>query len=1059
MPKARLTFMPFLDRLAASLKIRPGEGRLATLLIALMLCVSVGSGIGGTGMDALFYSRFGIQPYLYVILGLVTFFNLMAVTSLLQRVARERLYVVLPLALAAVLVAEWFLVSLHLAWFYPVMWLSKEVLNSLAGLFSWGLAAAVCDTRQAKRLFPLFTAGSILGTLLGSFGTPPLVAWLHSENLLLVWALGLFLTFLLSAQLARSGRARAGAAAPASTTKPARARETRKRPVRAAGGIFHEIQQGFQYVRASPLMRWISLTAVLFSVLWFALLLPFTRAAAGQYPTADSLTNFFALFQGLYTALALAASLFFANRLFARFGLMNMLIVYPAIYLFGFIALIIAPFFSTIFHFSFVIFPILVAFRFGQLIWSQGIADTIWQAIFNVVPAGRRDQTWAFVNGVPGQVGIIIAGLLLMIGEQTLAPAQLYWMGLGAAGLTVFVLWQAKRAYGGALADALRAGQPQVFFTDDEPFGGFQRDASALAATVNGLVDPDPTVRHVAVEILGHFAAPQAAEALLDTLTDPAPQVRAASLRALTRAGAARALLEIAACLRDPEAEVRLQAVAALGQLAASTRGLIAHIQPLLADPDPAVRGRSAVMLLRAENKIAGDEARRAAFDLIKTMARDSDVECRLSALTAFGDFGASVGDEASHLTADALRDLAPAVRAAAALALVKCDSDSAHALDHLIPALADDNRSVREAVARALGVMGVPALERTVQALADSSRSTGALLALERLPARRVAPALREYAGRQVTRALHYLALARGLEYGLTNVRLELLYESLYVKARSHGANALRVVGLLGNNETVTLALENLKSRDATQRANALETLEAVGEAALVKPLLKVWETAEGESAPASLSPAEMLNRLLSDEDAWLRACAVFAAPTAGDLAPLAESDPDALVRETAGLIVKGESAMDTLATLPLMERILFLRRVALFTELPPSDLKQVAAIASESFFADGEALAVEGESGDEMYIIVSGAVRVLVGERETEVARRNPGDVVGEMAIIGREPRTASLIAAGAVRALCLGQKQFESLLRERPEISLAVMRVLCERLKSATARVGSK
>jgi CRP-like cAMP-binding protein len=52
--------------------------------------------------------------------------------------------------------------------------------------------------------------------------------------------------------------------------------------------------------------------------------------------------------------------------------------------------------------------------------------------------------------------------------------------------------------------------------------------------------------------------------------------------------------------------------------------------------------------------------------------------------------------------------------------------------------------------------------------------------------------------------------------------------------------------------------------------------------------------------------------------------------------------------------------------------------------------------------------------------------------------------------MAIISRAPRMASLIASGEVRALCIEQADFEELLRLRPETSLAVMRVLCERLR---------
>jgi CRP-like cAMP-binding protein len=59
-------------------------------------------------------------------------------------------------------------------------------------------------------------------------------------------------------------------------------------------------------------------------------------------------------------------------------------------------------------------------------------------------------------------------------------------------------------------------------------------------------------------------------------------------------------------------------------------------------------------------------------------------------------------------------------------------------------------------------------------------------------------------------------------------------------------------------------------------------------------------------------------------------------------------------------------------------------------------------------------------------------------------------PGDPVGEMSIISRAPRIASLVAAGQVRALCIERQDFEQILRQRPETSLAVMRVLCKRLE---------
>ncbi|MGH2555306.1 MAG: Crp/Fnr family transcriptional regulator, partial [Actinomycetota bacterium] len=88
---------------------------------------------------------------------------------------------------------------------------------------------------------------------------------------------------------------------------------------------------------------------------------------------------------------------------------------------------------------------------------------------------------------------------------------------------------------------------------------------------------------------------------------------------------------------------------------------------------------------------------------------------------------------------------------------------------------------------------------------------------------------------------------------------------------------------------------------------------------------------------------------------------------------------------------------------------------------------------------------------------IVVSGEIRVVLETEgdQAEVARRRPGDCVGEMAIVSEEPRMASLVAGGDVRTLSIDRRRFERILKERPEASLAVMRVLCERLREAHAR----
>ena len=87
---------------------------------------------------------------------------------------------------------------------YPVLWLTVTVAQLLQAVFMWGSAGLVTDTRAAKRLFPLFGAGGILGAVVGGFSTRPLAAAIGAENLLLVWA----------ATLSRSRLVRRGARRP-----------------------------------------------------------------------------------------------------------------------------------------------------------------------------------------------------------------------------------------------------------------------------------------------------------------------------------------------------------------------------------------------------------------------------------------------------------------------------------------------------------------------------------------------------------------------------------------------------------------------------------------------------------------------------------------------------------------------------------------------------------------------------------------------------------------------------------------------------------------------------
>jgi HEAT repeat protein len=437
-------------------------------------------------------------------------------------------------------------------------------------------------------------------------------------------------------------------------------------------------------------------------------------------------------------------------------------------------------------------------------------------------------------------------------------------------------------------------------------------------------------------------------------------------------------------------------------------------------------------------------------------MCAAEDAETRVEALTSLGSWGDSAAFEPAEA---ALDDPRPAVRRAAAAALGRIDDP--RRAGALLEALGDDDRSVRRIVASAIGSIGLPVLERTLQSLDDPALEDGALLALEELPVASQTDRIRAYARSRVAKALHYDRLwqqARSL--ARHEHRAQLLADSLRYVSEHHGVNALRAIGVLDDTRAVAVAVDSLKSADPVQRANALETLDSITERDIVRPVLQLWEPVDdAPDGNPRVPPTQALRQSLQDADPWLRACAALATDVTNmpeirsQLSNLAKTDPDSTVRETATAALDGDKSMQTLDTLSLMERILFLKRVPLFSNLPPAEVKQVAAIADEHLFVDGEVIAEQDEPGDELYVIVSGQVRVTLvtdGEEETELAVREAGEYVGEMAVISQKPRMAKLVAVGDVRVLCIGQRQFEGILRERPDTSLAVMRVLCDRLR---------
>src|ERR1044071_1698176 len=176
---------------------------------------------------------------MFVGLGVTSMIMSFGFSAALGSMARRILYISIPLFIAAILILARVALLTKVSWLYPTLWLGKEILNFLIGILVWGIAGVVCDTRQAKRLFPLFNASRILGQVIGGFATGALVSIIGTENLLIVWAGSLVISYLFSRALLAHLQI---------SNQPQSRRSRRKQP-----SVMQEMQRGYQYVRTSPL--------------------------------------------------------------------------------------------------------------------------------------------------------------------------------------------------------------------------------------------------------------------------------------------------------------------------------------------------------------------------------------------------------------------------------------------------------------------------------------------------------------------------------------------------------------------------------------------------------------------------------------------------------------------------------------------------------------------------------------------------------------------------------------------------------------------------------------
>ena len=129
---------------------------------------------------------------------------------------------------------------------------------------------------------------------------------------------------------------------------------------------------------------------------------------------------------------------------------------------------------------------------------------------------------------------------------------------------------------------------------------------------------------------------------------------------------------------------------------------------------------------------------------------------------------------------------------------------------------------------------------------------------------------------------------------------------------------------------------------------------------------------------------------------------------------------------------------------------KIELIRSVPLFARCTRRELERIARAADEIDLPEGTALTREGETGREFVVIAEGTAEVR--RRGRKLRSLSDGDYVGEIALLTKSPRTATVTATSPVRALVITDRAFRSMVEESPEIAAKVLETLAERLAAS-------
>jgi HEAT repeat protein len=532
----------------------------------------------------------------------------------------------------------------------------------------------------------------------------------------------------------------------------------------------------------------------------------------------------------------------------------------------------------------------------------------------------------------------------------------------------------------------------------------------------------------MAVTALSKFGSLAPRDLIEPLLSDEDPKVRSAAFETMCALEPDRVVAHVTAGLADGSPDVRRRSLWLLppsgDERAASVAG------SMLTDPDPAVRTASAILV--------GGEEGRAVISTLLEGGQPDVIEAVLNELTAAKSGLADLRPFLHHDDPD--------VRAAAVLASPYADVNPVE-LGH---GLEDISMKVRHVTADVLADSD-PGREVLFETLETGSLSASEVAIRALTPVDRFTDDFMSWAGREATRAAKLETLSKAILSGPRTPSSDFLSGLLRRRSETLSDWVILAMTTTDTASVMSIVEKGVASNDPETRAQAVEALEVLGDRSVTTVLVALLDA---DGAQSLTTQREALVLLGDDFDLWLRTLALHCLEERGDLDLITEGDLPGAIR---GSVPSLETVpADSINMLTMVDRVIALQGVPMFSDLDPEDLQLIADIADEVQFRPGEQIYHMGDEGVDMMMIMDGEA-VVSSTHEgvlVEIVRHGKGEHVGELALLQGATRSADVHAGSeGLHALVIGKIDLMSILQERPSVTMAMLSTLATRLAART------